>query len=112
MHYIDLILKASAVLTALGVIIGIAIKFFKGVNKIIEKIDSFNARMDGVEKHSEENYMSLLRLIIMSNEMPIGERINAGYKYLDNDGNGEIKVYLKEKFNITKTVDEAPHYKK
>jgi hypothetical protein len=48
----------------------------------------------------------------MSNEMPIGERINAGYKYLQEGGNGDVKRFLKEEFNIDETVDQASHYKK
>jgi hypothetical protein len=44
--------------------------------------------------------------------MPIGERIVAGHKYLKNGGNGEVKAFLKEEFNITDTVDDATHYKK
>jgi hypothetical protein len=68
--------------------------------------------LQDLKEHSNENYMSLLRLTIMSSEMPIGERIVAGYKYLENDGNGEVKQFLKSEFNITDTVDEAEHYKK
>ena len=112
MNYLDLIIKIAAGITALGVIIGFIAKFFDKINKLIEAINGYSEKVDKVQEHSEENYMSILRLVIMSPEMPIGERINAGYKYLENDGNGEIKAYLKEQFNITKTVDEAPHYKK
>ena len=111
MEYIDLIIKIAAGLTATGVIVGFIIKFFNKINKLIEAINEYSAKVDKVQEHSEENYMSILRLVIMSPEMPIGERINAGYKYLENNGNGEIKSYLKEKFNITETVNEASHYK-
>jgi hypothetical protein len=55
--------------------------------------------------------MSLLRLTIMSSEMPIGERIVAGHKYLQLGGNGDVKKFLKEKFNIDEPVSEASHYK-
>lgn len=112
LEYIDLIIKVAAGLTATGVIIGLCVKFFKKLNDFIKSIDELKNTIETLETHSEDNYMSILRLVIMSNEMPIGERIKAGYKYLENDGNGEIKTYLKEKFNITKAVDEAPHYKK
>lgn len=112
LNYIDVIIKIAGGLTALGVIIGFIVKFFNKINKLIEAINTYSEKVDKIQEHSEENYMSILRLVIMSNEMPIGERINAGYKYLENKGNGEIKTYLKEKFNITETVDEASHYKK
>lgn len=112
LQYFDLIIKIASGLTAIGVLIGIAIKFFKSINKLVESINDFRDTTDKLEKHTEENYMSLLRLTIMSSEMPIGERINAGYKYLENNGNGEVKKYLEKEFNITETVNEASHYKK
>ena len=111
MEYIDLIIKIAAGLTAISVIVGFTIKFFNKINKLIEAINEYSSKVEKVQEHSEENYMSILRLVIMSPEMPIGERINAGYKYLENNGNGEIKSYLKEKFNITETVNEASHYR-
>jgi hypothetical protein len=112
MDYLDLIIKIASGITALGVIITLAVKFLNKLNEVRKSINEFKVSTKKLEDHTEENYMSILRLVIMSSEMPIGERINAGYKYLENDGNGEVKAYLKEKFNITKTVDEAPHYKK
>lgn len=108
MEYIDVIIKIAAGLTALGVII----KTIRLLGKVLRSIEAANADLQDVKKHNKENYMSLLRLTIMSSEMPIGERIAAGTKYLENDGNGEVKKFLKEKFNIDKPVDEASHYKK
>ena len=112
MEHLDLIIKIAAVITALGVIVGFIVKFFKRLNDFMKKLDEFKDSIETLQTHSEDNYMSILRLVIISNDMPIGERIKAGYKYLENDGNGDIQAFLKEKFNITKTVDEAPHYKK
>ena len=100
-EYIDVIIRIAGVLTALGVIWSV----FRKLNKFLDVIQN-------VERHNHENYMALLRLTIMSNEMPIGERIGAGIKYLKYGGNGEVKKFLKEKFNIDETVDEASHYKK
>lgn len=104
----DGIIKAAAVLSALGVILGVGVAFWR----FVSKINAFNETLTDLKTHSNENYMSLLRLTIMSHEMPIGERIVAGHKYLKNGGNGEVKAFLKEEFNITDTVDEATHYKK
>jgi hypothetical protein len=105
---LDGIIKAAAVLSALGVIFGVGVAAWR----FIIKINALNETLTDLKTHSEENYMSLLRLTIMSHEMPIGERIVAGHKYLKNGGNGDVKTYLKEEFNITDTVDEATHYKK
>lgn len=106
MALLDLIIKIGSFITAMTLIFGLlwgAIKL--ALKPVIKKFETY-------DKHMHQNYMGILRLTIMSNEMPIGERIVAGQEYLDNDGNGEIKKYLEENFNITKTVNEAPHYMK
>ncbi len=50
-------------------------------------------KVDKLAVHSEENYLGLLRLTVMSEEMPISERIIAGKKYIDFGGNGDVKKY-------------------
>lgn len=112
MNYLDAIITAAAVLGALGVIFGVGVKAWNFIVNISTAIKELKETLEDLKTHSNENYMSLLRLTIMSNEMPIGERIVAGHKYLENNGNGEVKKFLKEKFNIEETVDEAEHYKK
>ena len=106
MNYLDAIIKAAAVLGALGVIYGVTMKVLNIVVKPLKDA------LTDLKNHSHENYMGILRLTIMSNEMPIGERIVAGHKYLKNGGNGEVKAFLKSEFNIEETVDTAEHYKK
>jgi hypothetical protein len=101
----DYIIKVAAVLSALGVIFAVGKKAISAINSVVTDIKDLKA-------HSNENYMSLLRLTIMSSEMPIGERIVAGHKYLEAGGNGEVRRFLESEFNITETVDEAEHYKK
>lgn len=102
---IDLIIKIGSVITALGIIFGVLWGALKlALKPVVKKFETY-------DKHMHQNYMGILRLTIMSNEMPIGERIVAGQEYVDNDGNGEVKKFLEEKFNITKTVNEANHYK-
>lgn len=109
---LDGIIQAAAVLSALGVIFGGGVAIWRFIAKLSNNIKSLNETLTDLKTHSKENYMSLLRLTIMSNEMPIGERIVAGHKYLKEGGNGEVKTFLKSEFNITDTVDEATHYKK
>lgn len=102
----DLIIKIGSVITAIGIIGGAFAWFFKFAAKELSKT------LSDLKEHANENYMGILRLTIMSSEMPIGERIVAGHKYLKNGGNGEVKQFLKNEFNITDTVDEATHYRK
>lgn len=112
MNYLDGIIKIAAVLSALGVIFGVGVKVWRFGVKMNNTTKELNDTLADLKTHSHENYMGILRLTIMSNEMPIGERIVAGHKYLQNNGNGEVKKFLKDKFNIEETVDEAEHYKK
>lgn len=103
---LDGIIKIAAVLGALGVIYGVLLKALQILIKPIKDT------LTDLKNHSHENYMGILRLTIMSNEMPIGERIVAGHKYLEKGGNGEVKAFLKDKFNIEETIEDAEHYKK
>ena len=112
MSYFDLILKVSAGLGALGVIFGAGVKVWRFIVKLNNTTKELTDTLTELKTHSHENYMSLLRLTIMSEEMPIGERIVAGHKYLNEGGNGEVKAFLKNKFNIEETVEAAEHYKK
>lgn len=94
----------ESILTFAGVCVTVIVTNRKN-NKNLEK------KVDKMAEHDKEQYLAILRLIIMSNEMPIGERIVAGQKYLDMGGNGDIKNFLKNKFNIDKPTSEASHYK-
>ena len=49
-----------------------------------------------LEEHQRKNYLGILRLTIMSEEMPVSERIIAGKEYLDHGGNGDVSKYYKE----------------
>lgn len=108
----QIIIQTGAVLSALGIILGVIIAVWRFIVKLSNSVNELKQTLTDLKTHSDENYMSLLRLTIMSSEMPIGERIVAGHKYLKNNGNGDVKTFLKEEFNITDTVDEAAHYKK
>lgn len=51
-------------------------------------------KLDGMKKHQDEQYLAILRLTIMSEEMPMAERLIAGRKYEKLGGNGEVKQFL------------------
>ena len=87
---VNSIILIASVLTALGTIIAVAIKVYKFVRKCetwIEKKD----------KHDEAQYKDILRLIIMTPEMPLSERIKAGDIYVNKyKGNGGVKQKYNE----------------
>lgn len=68
-------------------------------NKNIEK------KVDVIVEHQKENYLGILRLTVMSEEMPTSERIIAGSKYLKAGGNGDVKKFYQE-FLATHTTNK------
>lgn len=82
---IDKIILIASVLTALGVIITTAVKVYKFIRKWEEWIKK-------KDKHDETQYCDILRLIIMTPEMPLSERIAAGDIYVNQlHKNGGVK---------------------
>jgi len=77
---------------------------------ILKKIDDRKSKKSGVQKtlenvsnqitsltdHVEQIDLSILRLTVINSEMPISERLIAGKKYIDKDGNGDVKEYYKK----------------
>lgn len=57
---------------------------------------SLDKRLKKIEEHDLKQYLGILRLTIMSENMPISERIIAGREYIDRGGNGDVKKYYKE----------------
>lgn len=72
--------------------IGTIVSFAFGAFKVYKKIDQ---KLSTIECHTKENYTDIKRLTFVSKEMPIGERLDAGEKYVRSGGNGEVKAQYK-----------------
>jgi H+/gluconate symporter-like permease len=84
------IIATAAVITAITVIITTIIAAYK----FIRKWDKWREEKD---QHDKENYKAILRLVIMTPEMPLSERIEAGDTYVNKlNGNGGVKQKYKE----------------
>lgn len=85
----DLIIKIASVIGAFGTVGG----GLAAIYKLIRRIEKHNEK---VEEHMRENYKSILRLTIMSPEMPLSERIKASDEYVSEklNGNGAVKAYV------------------
>ena len=84
------IVTVAAVLSAVGVIFTAIITAYK----FIRKWDKWREEKD---QHDKENYKAILRLVIMTPEMPLSERIEAGDVYVNKlNGNGGVKQKYKE----------------
>lgn len=72
------------------------------VECLTEKNEKMQKQINTIERHTRENYLRELQIIIISEEMPIGERLRAGEDYIALGGNGEIKA----KYNVLKQIYE------
>lgn len=84
MTFTDTIILAASVITAVTVIVTSIVTGYKFIRK-------FDRWKENKDRHDRENYLNILRLVIMSEEMPLSERISAGDKYLELGGNGAVK---------------------
>lgn len=66
------------------------------IGMIFSKIKKIFKMFNDMKEHTTENYLNNLRLVIMSPDMPIGERLRAGEKYISAHGNGEVKAFYKK----------------
>jgi hypothetical protein len=76
----------ESVLTFAGICVTVIVSNKRANKKLEEKVDK-------LVEHDEDQYLSILRLTIMSEDMPISERIIAGDKYVKKGGNGDVKKY-------------------
>lgn len=74
-------------------LVGICITTYATHKKSSKKLEE---KVDTLVEHDQEQYLSILRLTIMSEEMPVSERIIAGDKYIKKGGNGEVKKYYEK----------------
>ena len=77
-------------------IIGMVGMILVAIINNISQNKSIAKRLDKQEEHDRKQYLSILRLTIMSEEMPISERIIAGKEYIEHGGNGDVSEYYKK----------------
>lgn len=96
MDFANKIILLASVLTALGVIIATAVKVYKFIRK-------WETWIEEKDEHDKAQRKDILRLIIMTPEMPLSERISAGDVYVNKlHGNGGVKqkyLELLQKFS-------------
>jgi hypothetical protein len=80
----------TALVEGLLTLAGICVTVWATNRKANKKLEE---KVDKLVEHDEDQYLSILRLTIMSEEMPIAERIIAGEKYVRKGGNGDVQKY-------------------
>lgn len=71
-------------------------KFETMEKKIDDRIDTLEAKLDNQKDAVEKQHLDVLRLTIMSPNMPVSERLIAGAEYIKKGGNGDVKKYVHE----------------
>lgn len=90
MDLTEQIIAIAAIISAVTVIITAIVTAYR----FIRKWDKWREDKD---RHDIENYKAILRLVIMTPEMPLSERIEAGDTYVNKlNGNGGVKQKYKE----------------
>lgn len=85
MEVISNITQICTSLAAIGSVLTIFLK-------VLNPLKSIESRIEKLEAYSQSDYMNTLKLTIMSEEIPLEERLIAGEKYVQEGGNGAIKV--------------------
>lgn len=97
MNLIEIIVLIASIITSLSVILTAIVTAYK----FIRKWDKWVKQKD---KHDIEQYVQILRLVIMTPEMPLSERIAAGDTYVNElNKNGAVKQKYNELLQRFKT---------
>ena len=97
MTLIEIVVLTASIITSLSVILTAVVTAYK----FIRKWDKWVKQKD---KHDIEQYVQILRLVIMTPEMPLIERIAAGDTYVNElHRNGAVKQKYNELLQIFKT---------
>jgi hypothetical protein len=86
---IDTVLLVASIVSAFTVIGAFMIKTYKFFSKIEKKYDDMNENL-------RKNTLYILKLAILSDEMPMIDRIHAGEAYLAMGGDGMVKKKLEK----------------
>lgn len=81
---------------AIVAIIALIVKIVNAVKNGITYFTDLKKSVDDLIKHDHTQYMAILRLTVMSDNIPLSERINAGKEYLAEHGNGDVEQYYNE----------------
>lgn len=80
-----------------------SVTIYKANAKLKQEVSELGKEVRKNREHDKEQYLAILRLTVMSEEMPTAERIVAGKKYIAEGGNGAVKEFF-EKFVEEHTI--------
>lgn len=87
------VLTWGAIAGAVAAIIALVSKVVGAVKNAKTYFSDLKENVNTLLEHDNTQYMAILRLTVMSDNIPLSERISAGKEYLEHDGNGDVKHY-------------------
>ncbi|MBR0425231.1 MAG: hypothetical protein IJK01_03810 [Clostridia bacterium] len=92
-EWIQFVLLLGSIAGALAGIAALIASAVKAVRRVIRWFTDLGASVDTLLRHDKAQYLSILRLTVMSENIPLSERIAAGKTYAEAGGNGDVKQY-------------------
>ena len=96
-------MNADNLIALLGILFGFlatcvtaSVTIYKANASLKQEVEQLGNDVRKNREHDKEQYLAILRLTVMSEEMPIAERIVAGKKYIKEGGNGAVKEFFEE----------------
>ena len=93
---VKIILLWGSVAGSLAAISALIVKIVRTVKKVIDYFKDLKDKVNTLVANDVEQQKSIYKLTVMSENMPLSERIAAAKKYMALGGNGEIKAYYEE----------------
>ena len=81
---VEMIALIAGVISSISVILGALWKVHRLLTELEKKYEEMNNTL-------KDNTMYILRMSVLSEEMPLVDRIHAGEKYIALGGNGAVK---------------------
>lgn len=93
---VRIILLLGSIAGAIAAIVALIVKLARVIKKIVDFFKKLSTSVDTLVRHDKEQYLSILRITVMEEQMPLSERVAAAKKYIDAGGNGDVKQYYEE----------------
>lgn len=87
------ILTWGGISGAIVAIIALIAKIVGAVKNAKNYFSDLKQNVDTLVEHDRTQYLAILRLTVMADNLPLSERIAAGKEYIKSDGNGDVKAY-------------------
>lgn len=91
MEVIEIIIKCGAVAAAITAVCALIYAIIKVVRRVYTFVVTLEEKVERLVKHDNSQYLAILRLTVINEQMPISERLEAGKEYVTLGGNGDVK---------------------